>query len=53
VWVNGMKIDRNATNGWEYGAGGVGTVVIGGPLCDQIMAGTITDVKIIFDCVVG
>jgi hypothetical protein len=53
VWVNGTMLPRSTTDGWEYGAGGVGTVVIHGPLCDQIMAGTITDVKVIFDCVVG
>lgn len=53
VWVNGMRINMSATDGWTYGAGGVGSVVINGPMCDQIMAGTISDVKIIFDCVVG
>jgi hypothetical protein len=54
VVVNGTEIphDPSMTNGWEYTSTGMTAVQIYGPTCNGIMNGSITNVQIVFKCIV-
>jgi hypothetical protein len=52
VFVNGTTIPMSTTDGWSYGNTEMTSVVINGPLCQQIMDGNVTDVKVVFRCIV-
>jgi hypothetical protein len=52
VLVNGTKIPMSDTDGWSYTNAAMTSIIINGPLCDQIMNGSVTDVKVLFRCVV-
>jgi hypothetical protein len=54
VVVNGAEIpkDTNHANGWDYTSTGMTAVQIYGPTCDGIMNGSITNVQIVFKCIV-
>ena len=54
VVVNGAEIphDASMTNGWEYTSTGMTAVQIYGPTCTGIMNGSITNVQIVFKCIV-
>jgi hypothetical protein len=55
VKVNGTELakDTNHLNGWDYTTTGMTAVQIYGPTCDGIMNGSITNVQIVFKCIVG
>ena len=54
VVVNGAEIphDASMTNGWDYTSTGMTAVQIYGPTCTGIMNGSITNVQIVFKCIV-
>jgi hypothetical protein len=54
VVVNGAEIpkDTGHTNGWDYTSTGMTAVQVYGPTCDGIMNGSITNVQIVFKCIV-
>ncbi len=49
VNVDGMRVMRNAANGWDYTAG-MKSIVISGAACDRIKASNGSNVEIIFGC---
>ena len=49
---NTTGIIMDPTNGWTYGDPMDGSIILHGTACDQVTAGTITTVTIIFNCVV-
>jgi hypothetical protein len=49
VNLDGKRIMHDATTGWEYGSG-MKSIEIKGPACDDLKAGKIMDVQIIFGC---
>jgi hypothetical protein len=55
VVVNGTEIPRdpNHANGWDYTNTGMTAVQVYGPTCTGIMNGSITDVKIVFKCIIN
>ena len=55
VVVNGNEIPRdlNHANGWDYTSTGMTAVQIYGSVCTGIMNGSITDVKIVFKCIIN
>jgi hypothetical protein len=55
VVVNGteLKRDPNHADGWDYTSTGMTAVQIYGSTCNGIMGGSITDVKIVFKCIIN
>ena len=55
VVVNGTEIKRdpNHANGWDYTSTGMTAVQIYGSACTGIMNGSVTDVKIVFKCIIN
>jgi hypothetical protein len=55
VVVNGSELGRdpNHANGWDYTSTGMTAVQIYGSTCTGIMNGSITDVKIVFKCIIN
>jgi hypothetical protein len=49
VYGDGAKIPASATDGWSYGTG-MRSVILNGPTCDKVKAGTIKDVQTYFGC---
>jgi hypothetical protein len=49
VEVDGVRIARDSSQGWQYGPGNT-TVVLNGAVCDRLKAGTAKNVQIIFGC---
>lgn len=49
VYGDGVKIPPSATDGWTYGTG-MRSVILNGPTCDKVKAGTIKDVQTYFGC---
>ena len=43
------RVDKNASNGWAFGADN-STIVLHGSVCDAVMAGTSKLVEIVFGC---
>ena len=54
VFGDGVEIprDMNHANGYDYVDATMQSVQVYGPLCDQIMSGTIKDVTVAFRCLV-
>jgi hypothetical protein len=50
VTGNGTNIPKSATAGWDYGSPDQTSIVLTGTYCDQLTAGTITDVQTVFMC---
>jgi len=53
--TSGNKIDiapNDPANGWTYTDANMTSIVLHGSACDQVTAGTITTVTIIFNCIV-
>jgi hypothetical protein len=50
--VGGTKMDipQDANNGWTFTDANMTSVVLHGSACDQVTAGTITSVTIVFNC---
>ena len=46
------NLPRDATNGWTYADASMAAIVLHGTACDQVKAGTLTDVTIIFNCLI-
>jgi len=38
------------TNGWSFTDASMTSIIINGPMCDQVMTGTIKDVTVAFVC---
>jgi hypothetical protein len=55
VMVNGAELPRdpNHANGWDYTTAGMTAVQIYGSQCTAIMNGSVTDVKIVFKCIIN
>jgi hypothetical protein len=55
VVVNGTELKRDTThtNGWDYTSAGMTAVQLYGSACTGIMNGSITDVKIVFKCIIN
>jgi len=55
VVINGTELGRDANhvNGWDYTSAGMTAVQVYGSACDGIMNGSITDVKIVFKCIIN
>jgi len=55
VVVNGVELKRDANHadGWDYTSTGMTAVQIYGSACTGIMNGSITDVKIVFKCIIN
>jgi hypothetical protein len=49
VYVDKKLVDKNASNGWAFGADN-STIVLHGSVCDGVMAGTSKLVEIVFGC---
>lgn len=49
VFFNNTALAGDATNGWTYDAT-TNTVTFHGTSCDQLKAGTVTDVDVVFGC---
>jgi hypothetical protein len=49
VELDGMRVPRSGTNGWEYTAGGK-SIVISGSWCDRLKAGELKNANILFGC---
>lgn len=49
VFFNNEPLSGDATNGWTYDAA-TNTVTFHGTSCDQLKAGTVTDVDVVFGC---
>jgi Mg-chelatase subunit ChlD len=49
VYVNGAKVDQDASNGWTFGAG-TQEVVLTGDYCAKMSTGDEVDVQILFGC---
>lgn len=49
VFFNNTALGGDATNGWTYDAA-TNTVTFHGTSCDQLKAGTVTDVDVVFGC---
>ncbi|MCG5053564.1 MAG: VWA domain-containing protein [Myxococcales bacterium] len=49
VDIDGKRISRSNTDGWEYGPN-QRSIVLNGALCDKAKAGTFKNVKITFGC---
>ena len=45
--------DTTHTNGWDYTDASMTSIVVYGPTCDKIKAGTIKSVSIKFQCIIG
>jgi hypothetical protein len=55
VVVSGTQIPRDTshTGGWDYTNSAHTAIEIYGPTCDEIKAGTVTSVQILFHCPIG
>jgi hypothetical protein len=49
VEVDGMRVARDPSQGWDYGPGN-GSIVLNGALCDRLKAGTAKNVQILYGC---
>jgi uncharacterized protein with von Willebrand factor type A (vWA) domain len=49
VYVNGQKVDQDASNGWTFG-GGLQEINLNGEACAQMSRGDQADVQILFGC---
>jgi hypothetical protein len=49
VDVDGKRVIRSATDGWQYGPNGT-SIILNGPLCDKARAGELKDVRITLGC---
>lgn len=49
VYVNGAKVNQDASNGWTFGAGNQ-ELVLTGDYCAQMSTGDQVDVQILFGC---
>jgi hypothetical protein len=54
VFGDGSEImrDPSHTSGYDYTDSTMNSIQVYGPLCDQIMSGTIHDVTVTFQCIV-
>ena len=52
VYLDGKGVDKDATNGWSYGAN-TQTIVLNGTTCDQITSGKGSTVQVFFGCAGG
>lgn len=52
VFGDGAPITMDASDGWSFKNGDMTTIIINGPTCDRVLAGTIHDVTVAFVCVV-
>jgi hypothetical protein len=53
VFGDGVEImrDTSRTNGYDYTDASMNSIEVHGPLCEQIMSGTIHDVTVTFGCI--
>ena len=50
VFGDGAPITMDPANGWSFTDASMTSIIINGPMCDQVMTGTIKDVTIAFVC---
>ena len=50
VFGDGAPIKMDPTNGWSFTDASMTSIIINGPMCDQVMTGTIKDVTVAFVC---
>lgn len=53
VYGDGTPITMDPANGWSFKNGDKTTVILNGPVCDQVMSGAIHDVTVAFVCMVN
>jgi hypothetical protein len=53
VFGDGAPIPMDPSNGWSFKDPAMTTIVITGPICDQVLSGTIHDVTVAFVCMVN
>jgi hypothetical protein len=51
VKSSGTVIPKDATAGWGYGDATMTSIVLKGSYCDEVTAGTITNIEAVFPCV--
>ena len=52
VFGDGNRIMMDPTNGWSFKDATMTTIILNGPICDQVMSGTVHDVTVAFVCMV-
>jgi len=52
VFGDGNKITMDPTNGWSFKDATMTTIILNGPICDQVMSGAVHDVSVAFVCMV-
>jgi len=50
VFGDGAPITMDPANGWSFTDASMTSIIINGPMCDQVMTGTIKDVTVAFVC---
>lgn len=53
VYGDGTPIPMDASNGWSFKDASMTSIVLTGPICDQVLTGTIHDVTVAFVCMVN
>jgi hypothetical protein len=53
VFGDGNKIPMDATNGWSFKDASMTSIIINGPMCDQVLSGAVHDVTVAFICMVS
>ena len=52
VFGDGNRITMDPTNGWSFKDATMTSIILNGPICDQVMSGTVHDVTVAFVCMV-
>ena len=52
VFGDGAPITMDPANGWSFKDAQMTTIILTGPICDQVLSGTIHDVTVAFVCAV-
>jgi hypothetical protein len=53
VFGDGAPITMDPANGWSFTGADMTTIVLSGPICDQVLSGKVRDVTVAFVCVVS
>jgi hypothetical protein len=52
VFGDGTPISMDPTNGWSFTDNTKTAIILNGPICDQVLSGTVHDVTVAFVCMV-
>ena len=53
VFGDGASITMDPADGWSFTNADMTTIILSGPICDQVLSGKIHDVTVAFVCVVS